>query len=64
VARKTKPKPLLSESDLISLMDTHGIGTDATIHSHIKTVLERGYAIQENKRFKVTRLGMAIIDAY
>ncbi len=37
-ARKTKPKALLSEADLISLMDKHGIGTDATIHSHIKTV--------------------------
>jgi DNA topoisomerase-3 len=45
-------------------MDKHGIGTDATIHSHIKTVLERGYALQENRRFRVSRLGMAIMEAY
>ena len=37
----TAPPPLLSESDLISLMDANGIGTDATIAEHIATVLER-----------------------
>ena len=35
---ETKPPPLLSEADLISKMDQNGIGTDATIHEHIKTV--------------------------
>jgi DNA topoisomerase-3 len=27
-------------------MDKNGIGTDATIHEHIKTVQERGYALK------------------
>jgi DNA topoisomerase-3 len=34
----------LTEADLITKMDQNGIGTDATIHEHIKTVQERGYA--------------------
>ena len=37
----TAAPPLLSESDLISLMDANGIGTDATIAEHIATILER-----------------------
>ncbi len=37
----TAPPPLLSESDLIALMDANGIGTDATIAEHIQTVQDR-----------------------
>jgi DNA topoisomerase III len=44
---ETKPPTLLSESDLISKMDQNGIGTDATIHEHIKTVQERNYAYKQ-----------------
>lgn len=38
---KTKPPPQMTEAELIELMDKHGIGTDATIHEHIKTIKER-----------------------
>ncbi len=34
----TTPPKLLNETDLITLMDKNGIGTDATIHEHIKTI--------------------------
>jgi len=44
----------LTESDLISKMDSNGIGTDATIHEHIKTVQERGYAVKEKEYFVPT----------
>ena len=39
----TTPPSLLCEADLITLMDTKGIGTDATIAQHIKTILDRKY---------------------
>ena len=38
---KTKPPPQMSEAELIELMDKNGIGTDATIHEHIRTIKER-----------------------
>jgi DNA topoisomerase len=38
---RTEPPPLLSESDLIALMDKSGIGTDATIAEHIKKIQVR-----------------------
>jgi DNA topoisomerase-3 len=38
---KTKPPAQMSEAELIELMDKNGIGTDATIHEHIKTIKER-----------------------
>mmetsp|Transcript_25789 Transcript_25789/g.41706 ORF Transcript_25789/g.41706 Transcript_25789/m.41706 type:complete len:552 (+) Transcript_25789:85-1740(+) len=47
----TTPPELLTEVDLIRLMDRHGIGTDATIQDHIKTILTREYAVK--KQWKV-----------
>ena len=55
---------LLSEADLIGKMDEHGIGTDATIHEHIKTVQERGYAKKEQHHFKPTQVGLNLVKAY
>ncbi|CAN0317100.1 unnamed protein product, partial [Hapterophycus canaliculatus] len=37
----TQAPPLLSESDLIGLMDQKGIGTDATIAEHIQKIQQR-----------------------
>jgi DNA topoisomerase-3 len=42
----TSPPKLLNEADLIGLMDKFGIGTDATIHEHIKTILNRKYTFK------------------
>jgi len=39
----TKPPFPLSENELIQKMDKNGIGTDATIHEHIKKIQVRGY---------------------
>ncbi|KAL8440282.1 hypothetical protein Efla_004978 [Eimeria flavescens] len=65
LAGSTQPPPLLSEADLIDKMDKHGIGTDATMHEHIKTIQERNYAIQtESQQFKPTDLGVALVKGY
>jgi len=63
----TEPPRLLTEVDLIGLMDRHGIGTDATIQDHIKTIVDREYAvksIQQVPHFSPTVLGRSLIAAY
>lgn len=61
----TQPPSLLSESDLISLMEKHGIGTDASIATHINNVCERGYVtVEAGRRLKPTTLGTALYHGY
>lgn len=61
----TQPPSLLSESDLIGVMDKSGIGTDATIHQHIKTIQDRKYAEKTPAgQFKPTTLGLALVQGY
>ncbi|KAK4477749.1 hypothetical protein RD792_017010 [Penstemon davidsonii] len=61
----TRPPPLLSEADLLSCMDKAGIGTDATMHDHIKKLLDRFYATKDsNMRFSPTTLGEALVMGY
>merc|ERR1719462_535867 len=43
VTEYTKAPDYLQESELIALMDEHGIGTDASIPQHIKNICERHY---------------------
>lgn len=46
-------------------MDAKGIGTDATIAQHIKTIQERRYAVRnEQMRFEPTELGLALVEGY
>ncbi|CAM9756027.1 unnamed protein product, partial [Heterosigma akashiwo] len=66
---RTEPPPYLSEADLIALMDHHGIGTDATISAHIKTIQapapDRQYAAKNaQQRFIPSPLGVALSDGY
>jgi DNA topoisomerase-3 len=58
---KTTAPKLLTETDLISLMDNNGIGTDATIAEHISKIQERKYAVLERGEFKPTTLGEALV---
>lgn len=61
---ETSAPDLLSESDLIGIMDKNGIGTDATIHEHIQKVIDRGYATCGRGRFTPTPLGVGLVIGY
>ena len=57
---------MLSEVDLLTLMEKNGIGTDATQAQHIEKVVgERGYAkkVGEN-RLVPTNIGEALVAGY
>uniref|UniRef100_A0A914C8T8 DNA topoisomerase n=1 Tax=Acrobeloides nanus TaxID=290746 RepID=A0A914C8T8_9BILA len=61
----TQPPELLTEADLIALMDRYGIGTDATHAEHIEKIKERKYVVMDNRlRFVPQDLGLSLVDAY
>ncbi|KAK2969582.1 hypothetical protein RJ640_023694 [Escallonia rubra] len=62
---KTVPPDYLSESELISLMEKHEIGTDASIPVHINNISERKYVqVQAGRRLVPTALGISLIRGY
>ena len=62
-AGTTEPPPPLSESDLIGEMESNGIGTDASIATHIKNVEARKYVrLLAGRRIEPTPLGLALVQ--
>lgn len=62
---QTSPPQLLTEADLISLMEKHGIGTDATHAEHIETIKNRMYVgLTADQRFLPGELGMGLVEGY
>lgn len=61
---KTTPPQLLTEADLIGMMEKHNIGTDSTIHEHIKTIQDRNYAFKQGQVFKPSNLGVSLVECY
>ncbi|XP_023163918.2 DNA topoisomerase 3-alpha isoform X2 [Drosophila hydei] len=61
----TTAPPLLTEADLIALMEKHGIGTDATHAEHINTIKERGYiGVVEKGALVPGVIGMGLYEGY
>ncbi|VEN43554.1 unnamed protein product [Callosobruchus maculatus] len=65
VGGSTTPPKLLTEADLIALMEKHGIGTDATHAEHIDKIKSREYVgLHENIYFIPGNLGMGLVEGY
>ncbi|CAF1087006.1 unnamed protein product [Rotaria sordida] len=62
---ETSPPQLLTEADLIALMEKHGIGTDATHAEHIAKIQERLYTkMNSDRRFEPEKLGLGLCEGY
>ncbi|GAA5937946.1 hypothetical protein JCM1841_005033 [Sporobolomyces salmonicolor] len=63
----TQPN-LLTEADLVSLMDKNGIGTDATIAEHIQKIIDREYVMKQREgavEYLVpSTLGIGLVKGY
>ncbi|CAE8599558.1 unnamed protein product [Polarella glacialis] len=60
---ESRPPELLSEADLLDLMDTNGIGTDASMAQHVHNLVLRGYVevLGVGRRMRPTLLGVALV---
>lgn len=56
----------LTESELLSLMESYGIGTDASMSVHINNICERNYVKVEanSRRLVPTQLGIQLVHGY
>lgn len=61
---KTSPPKLLTEPDLVGLMDANGIGTDATMADHITKIQTREYVKKRGLYFEPEPLGVALYEGY
>lgn len=62
---KTTAPELLTEAQLIALMEKNGIGTDATHAEHIEKIKERKYISEtETRHLKPEGLGIGLVEGY
>lgn len=62
----TSAPGFLTESELIALMEKHGIGTDASMATHINNICEREYVTVSGtgRQLVPTKIGLALIHGY
>lgn len=58
----TEPPPRYTEATLVKTLDELGIGRPSTWASFISTILDRKYAILEDRKFRPTELGFTVND--
>ena len=56
----TEPPPRYSEASLVKTLEEYGIGRPSTYAAIISTLLARGYAVLENRRFEPTDIGRIV----
>lgn len=62
IKSKTSPPKKLTEAELLTLMDKHGIGTKATAPTHIETNKKRGYFETKGKTVSILDTGFTLME--
>ena len=62
IKSKTAPPKKLTEAELLTLMDKHGVGTKATAPSHIETNKKRGYFETKGKTISILDTGFTLME--
>ena len=63
--KMTTPPSYLTESELIGKMESNGIGTDASIATHIQNIQNRNYVgLESGRRLVPFKLGLVLCQGY